>query len=230
MKTTTAAFDTANALMAAGDFEKALSAWDEVLAAPDEKKSRRTHSLRARALALGRLGRAEAFEAFCERIKAEVGHLAKPAMREVLLRAVETPEVARSAFNSWIERHASEPWTWSRPEDIWLETSRAWRVMSAFAKGWFDKAERDAQEGKLSHAIWAYERAVELWPELSEAAARMRAVNAQREAGGWGVMRHNRYAREDSFVAEFPTKALAEARLKDLQGTEEDHFWLVPMA
>lgn len=199
-----------------------------MLAVPDKKKSRRTYAVRGRVLALGQLDRAEAFDAFCERIKSEAQGLAGASKRDALLRSMEKPDVTRTAFNSWTERHAAS--TWIRPDDIWFEATATWSVLGAFAKGWFDKAEVDAQAGKLTHAIWAYERALELWPEFSEAAARMKVMDTQRDAGGWAVMRHSSYAREDSVVGEYATKAAAAARVAELSGTTDDHHWMVPLA
>ena len=43
-------------------------------------------------------------------------------------------------------------------------------------------------------------------------------------------MTHNSYAREDSVVGEFATKAEAQAYLTQLQASSSDHVWLAPVA
>lgn len=217
----------AEALMAAGEFERGLSALDAMLAVPDKDKALRAHALRARLLALGRLGRPEAFAAFCECLKSELVHFAQGDRRDALGRAIEKPELARAAFLSWVDAHAREPSTWSRVEELW--SARAWSVLTAFANAWFQQGEADLQAGKLTHAIWHYERALELWPELSAAASQLSVATRQRDGGRWMVMRHNSYAREDYFVAEFATKAEAESRVRELNAAGEDHHWAVPI-
>ena len=228
----------ADLLMALDDFEGALREWEVVLAAPRNETLEgrrgagilRSHARRSHTLALGRLGRDEAFAAFCGLIVDEVAQLCVPSKHDALLRAVRDLEVARLAFRSWLEVHACEPSTWRHAEDIWFEANRSaevpasW-VLKCFAKSWFDKAEARAEAGELSVAIYGYERSLELSAEVS-AAERLKAVQAQRDGGRWMVMSHNAYAREDSVAGEFTTRAEAAAYLAQLQASSNEHFWM----
>jgi superkiller protein 3 len=249
-----ALFGRSDALMALRDFTRALPAWDEVLRAPDNKTLtlqgrtvrvltadfRRTHARLSRALALGQLERLEAMAAFREVLNSEADQLFGMTKPGAFIEALETLEVARAAFRAWIDEHASDPSTWRRAADTWLEAGRTDEALAARerlisdAKAWFEKAETHVQGGQLDLAIAAYERALDLWPGFSDAASRMKLVKAQRDAGRWKVMGRDTFAREDFVVGEFATKAEAEARITQLEErtakTQDeslrDSFWL----
>lgn len=248
-----ARFGRADTLMALGDFEQGLLAWDLVLQAPDNKTLdlhgrkvrvltadfRRTHALVARAVALAQLGNPGALAAFRELLESGAEQLFGPSKPVAFLEALRTFDVARTALRAWIDAHASEPSTWRRAGDLWFEAHQpqesiaAWERLIALApdaQAWFGKAEAHVQAGQLSHAISAYERALRLWPQFSGAAARLQVVTAQRDAGRWIVMHHDSYSRDDTEVGEFATKAEAEAERAQLHASTGDHYWLVPVA
>lgn len=93
------------------------------------------------------------------------------------------------------------------------------------AEDWFQKAETHLQAGQLSHAIYAYEQALQLRPGYSDAATQLNVANAKRDAGPWLVVRHDSYAREDNVIGECATRAAAEARVKELNALGEAHHW-----
>ena len=247
-----ARFGRADELMALGNFEKGLLAWDLVLAAPDNKTLalhgrtvrvltadfRRTHAFLSRARALAALEHPAAQAAFRDLLETAADQLSGPSKPAAFLEALQTFEVARAAFRSWVDAHASDPSTWRQAADIWFEAQRttdsiaAWDMLIAHApdaQAWFGKAEAHVQAGQLSLAISAYERSLALWPGFLGAAARMKVVEAQRDAGRWAVRRHNNYSRDDSEAGEFATKAEAEAHRAHLQDGSDDHYWLVPV-
>lgn len=151
-------------------------------------------------------------EAFREILVAEIEHLVSPNTKDHLRRALDQPEILRSVF----EAHRAEP----ASEASWFDI--------AFSRAWCAQAETFLRDQKRSHAVWALERALELRPDFALAIERLAAVNRERDAAPWIVMRHDAYVREDTFVAEFPSRAAAEARVRELNAAGEAHHWAAP--
>lgn len=217
----------AEVLMAKGDFERALGAWDRLLAATDANRARRTLAHRGRVLALGALDRPEGLAAFRDRVKSELGGLVPAELRPALLRAMEPerPELTRHAYQAWREAHVRAPEPWRQ---VWLDAAGTWSVLSSFAQAWLTLAERDEREGKLAHAVYDCERALELWPKFTAAAAKLEALKRRQDGGRWVVMRSDRYARENTEVGEYASRAAAEARVRELNADGEGEYWAAP--
>jgi hypothetical protein len=159
-----------------------------------------------------RLREADTIEAFRAVLVAELEGLVSPHTKDHVRRALDQSEVLRSVFGA----HRVEPAT----EPSWFD--------AAFSRAWYAQAETFLRDPKRSHAVWALERALELQPDFALATERLAAVNRERDAAQWIVMRHDAYAREDSLVAEFPSRAAAEARVRELNAAGEVHHWAAP--
>lgn len=162
--------------------------------------------------------------AFQERLRADLAHLVPEAKRAALLRILHRDPPLPQAFKSWLDAHARE--NWSRIDDIWFgQSPTTWNVVTAFAKSWFHAGEAELQRREFSYAIHSFERSLELVPEFAEATAQLKVANDQRDAGRWLVLEHDSYAREDNRVGEFPNRAAAEARVKELNALGGAHHW-----
>ncbi len=198
-----ALFGRASALARLERDELALAAWDEVLRGADNKTItshgrtvrvltedfRRLRAQLSRALALGRLGRAEAEAAFREVFEANAVQLAGPSAPDVFHEALRTLEVARRAFHAFVEANLSDPMTLRRAASAWLmakrpeDSVRAWdRAIASKpdAAAWWGKAEAHVQAGQLELAIAAYERSLQVTPGYGPSLARLPVVKARR--------------------------------------------------
>lgn len=251
-----ALFGRASALMALRRDALAVAAWNEVLRSPDNRNlnfhgrtarvlttdSRRLHALLSQALALGRLGRAEAAGAFRDVFDANSVSLAGPLAPGVFHEALRELEVARAAYRAHLEANAGDALTWRRAAQVWQAVHRTEEAISAWdrlldqapdAQGWFGKAGALEAAGQLDAAISAYEHSLEYWPGFLGASARLEAIKTQREP--WQVMGRDEFAREDFVVGRFATRETAEARIAELESraaaTQDaslrDSYWLV---
>ncbi len=202
-----ALFGRANALMALRRDELAVAAWNEVLRAPDNRDINvhgrvaritttdhlRIHALLSQALAMGRLGRAEAAGAFRDVFDASSVSLAGPMAPGVFHEALRELEVARAAYRAHLEANAGDALTWRRAAQVWQAVRNTDEAICAWdrlinqapdAQGWFGKAETLAAAGQLDEAISAYEHSLEYWPGFLGASARLEVVKKEKEAGG----------------------------------------------
>jgi tetratricopeptide (TPR) repeat protein len=191
--------------------EAAVAAWDLVLGSDTRSLTlhgrpmrvltedyRRLQAKLSRAMALGRLGRAEAGAVFREVFESHAGQLEGAFVARVFEEALRTLEVARAAYLAHLEAHGEDHNTWRRAAGTWIsmrfsdEAIAAWNRVLALAPdahAWFGKAEALAQQGQLDAAIAAYERSLELQPGIIAAEARLKVVRAQQQQQQAGKVR-----------------------------------------
>jgi tetratricopeptide (TPR) repeat protein len=254
-----ALYGRAEGLMALRRNEAAVVAWNEVLKSKDNRTLnlhgrtvrvltddfRRVRALVSQALALGRLGKAEALGAFREVFDAHSTQLAGPMAPAVFHEALRELEVARTAYRAHLKATAGDPHAWKRAAGVWQAVHNSDEAIAAWdhlvttapdAQVWFGKAEAHAQAGQLDAAISAYERSLEYWPGFLGASARLKVIKAQKEAAQpWQVWGRDTFAREDFMVGTFPNKTAAQAKLDECEARAEkqdegvrDEYWLAP--
>lgn len=171
---------------------EAAAAWEELPAqalSQDQRRSR-AHGRLRRALALARQGdpdaRADLERVFDEEQEILLGFVTPTALR----LALQDLPVARSAFQSYLERQAQ--WArWSWGVGVWLRAKRPTEALAAAeamlrldptdARGWYLKGEAHAAAAQRDEAIQAYRMALAIDPKLRAAAARLKVVEG---AGG----------------------------------------------
>lgn len=148
---------------------------------------RRARARIARALVLSRLGRADAFSAFCELFAEGRKLMNGPLSPEAeLLEALKANAVAQAAYRQHVETRKADADEMRRAGGVWIRAGQSADALTAWdavvglqphdATAWFGKAEAHAQAEQFAHAIAAYERALVLWPEFIGAAARMKVI------------------------------------------------------
>lgn len=202
-----ALYRRAELLTALGRDELASAAWDAVLRRGETRAValpggqavrvttgdfRRNEALLGRALALGRLGRADAKLSFLDAF-AEVGKgLDGMTPPRALLEALRQVASARDAYREHVALRAAEPYALQRAASTWQAAGRleealaTWEAVVASAPGdsraWFGKAEAHAARGELEEAIGCFERSLALEPGFLGARARLKVVRAEAEA------------------------------------------------
>ena len=181
----------AQTLVTLGRDEPAVAAWDEVLlAGSGGREYRWTEALLERALALDRLGRAEAFAAFTVLIEAEAKPVTGPVLRKRFNHALASSEMARSAFRRFLETRTADVWTMQKAADAWLESGQPVEALVAFdavlalrpedADAWFWKGEAHTRLAQRDEAIAAYRQALVFRPEFPRAKDRLSEVTRGR--------------------------------------------------
>ena len=142
-----ALFGRAESLMALRRNELAVAAWNAVLRGPDVA---RLHVLLSQALALGRLGRAEARGCFRDVFDAHAVQLAGPLAPAVFHEALRELEVARCAYRAHLETNSGDALSWGRAAQVWQAVHNTCEAIAAWdslvthppdAHAWFGKAE-----------------------------------------------------------------------------------------
>ncbi|MEW5739913.1 MAG: tetratricopeptide repeat protein [Myxococcota bacterium] len=201
-----ALFGRAEALTALGRHSQALQAWDAVLAEPDNRTLnlhgrtvrvltddfRRAQARQARAHCLERVEAHRAQATWREAFEAEGAKL--PIARGKFIEALRTSDPARRAYREYLAARATEAPAWFRAGDAFraaglhADARAAYetlvRLVPENPHAWFNKAETHAVVEEYDEALAAFRHALELWPEFSGAATRMKLVEAERRARG----------------------------------------------
>lgn len=201
-----ALFGRAQALTALRRDEAAVAAWDEVLAEPDNRTLklhgrpvrvltddfRRAQARQARAGCLEHLDQAQAEAAFRAAFDAEGAKL--PISHQSFVETLRGSEAARRAYRAYLAARGTEAPTWFRAAGAYRaaglqeEARAAYETLVCLAptqpQAWFGKAEAHAAAEEYDEALAAYRRALELWPDFSGAATRLKALEAERKARG----------------------------------------------